>query len=195
VNPSSGHHLVDFVHYPQPAIVFSYKNHPQDVVANGGSYAYVSFGPLLGIFNFPAPGMGAFVKAVQIDIIEMAYASATNEHPDALITQGDNALNIYTLADPVNPDKVSAIPFDGFGPMVASGNSVWIGTPETMTRMDITSVSAPILETTTMHVIAPQQVSAANGKVVVADRYSIRVFGPQTPAPPPPTDRHRSVSH
>jgi len=139
--------------------------------------------------------MGAFVKAVQIDIIEMAYASATNEHPDALITQGDNALNIYTLADPVKPDKVGAIPFDGSGPMVTSGNSVWIGTPETMTRMDITSISAPILETTTMHVIAPQQVSAANGKVVVADRYSIRVFGPQTPAPPPPTDRHRSVSH
>jgi len=195
VNPSSGHHLVDFVHYPEPAIVFSYKNHPQDVVADGGDYAYVSFGSLLGIFNFPAPGMGAFVKAVQIDILEMAYASATNEHPDALISQAHNALNIYTLADPETPDKVSAIPFDGSGPMVTSGNSVWIGTPETLTRMDITSVSAPILETTTMHVIAPQQVSAANGKVVVADRYSIRVFGPRTPAPPPPTDRHRGVSH
>jgi hypothetical protein len=195
VNPSSGHHLVDFVHYPQPAIVFSYKNHPQDVVANGGDYAYVSFGPLLGIFHFPEPGMGAFVNAVQIDIMEMAYASATNEHPDALITQADNALNVYSLADPVTPDRVGTIPFDGSGPMVASGNSVWIGTQETMTRMDITSVAAPIVETTTMHVIAPQQVSAANGKVVVADRYSIRVFGPNTPAPPPPTDRRRSVSH
>jgi hypothetical protein len=195
VNPSSGHHLVDFVHYPQPAIVFSYKNHPQDVVANGGDYAYVSFGSLLGIFNFPAPGMGAFVKGVQIDIMEMAYASATNEHPDALITQANNALNIYTLDDPVTPDKAGSIPFDGFGPMVTSGNSVWIGTPETMTRMDISNVSAPILETTTMHVIAPQQVSAANGKVVVADRYSIRVFGPRTAAPPPPTDRRRGVSH
>lgn len=195
VNPSSGHHLVDFVHYPQPAILFSYKNHPQDVVANGGDYAYVSFGSLLGIFNFPATGTGAFAKAVQIDIMEMAYASATNEHPDALITQADNALNIYSLADPVTPDKMGTIAFDGSGPMVTSGNSVWIGTPETMTRMDITSVSAPILETTTMHVLAPQQVSAANGKVVVADRYSIRVFGPRTPAPSPPTDRHRGVSH
>lgn len=195
VNPSSGHHLVDFVHYPQPAIVFSYKNHPQDVVANGGSYAYVSFGPLLGIFNFPAPGMGAFVNGVVMDIREMAYASATNEHPDALITQGGNSLNIYTLADPARPDNVSAIPFDGFGPMVTSGNSVWIGTPETMTRMDIASLSAPFLEATTMHVIAPQQVSAANNKVVVADRYSIRVFGPQTPGPPPPSERRRVVSH
>jgi hypothetical protein len=195
VNPSSGHHLVDFVHYPQPAIVFSYKNHPQDVVANGGDYAYVSFGSLLGIFNFPAPGMGAFARAVQIDIMEMAYASATNERPDALITQADNELAIYSLADPLTPDKVGAIPFDGSGPMVTSGNSVWIGTPETMTRMDITSLSSPILETTSLHVLAPQQVSAANGKVVVADRYSIRVFGPRTPAPPPPTDRHRGVSH
>jgi len=195
VNPSSGHHLVDFVHYPQPAIVFSYKNHPQDVVANGGNYAYVSFGSLLGIFNFPAPGMGAFVNAAQIDIMKMTYASATNEHPDALITQADNALNIYSLADPVTPDKVGTIPFDGSGPMVTSGNSVWIGTPETMTRMDITSLSAPVLETTTMHVTAPQQVSAANGKVVVADRYSIRVFGPNTPAPPPPTERRRGVLH
>jgi len=195
VNPSSGHHLVDFVHYPQPAILFSYKNHPQDVVANGGDYAYVSFGSLLGIFNFPATGTGAFAKAVQIDIMEMAYAAATNEHPEALITQADNALNIYSLADPVTPDKVGTIPFDGSGPMVTSGNSVWIGTPETMTMMDITSVSAPVLETTTMHVLAPQQVSAANGKVVVADRYSIRVFGLRTPAPSPPTDRHRGVSH
>jgi hypothetical protein len=196
VNPSSGHHLVDFIHYPQPAVLFSYKNHPQDVVANGGDYAYVSFGPLIGIFNFPAPNTAAFVKGVSIDVVEMAYAPAMNDRADALIALADSALTVYTLADPENPVKVSAIPFDGSGPMVTTGNSVWIGTPETMTRMDIANISAPIVETTTMHVLAPQQVSAANGKVVVADRYSIRVFGPQTPAPPPPpTNRHRGVSH
>jgi hypothetical protein len=62
--------------------------------------------------------------------------------------------------------------------------------------MDITDLTNPFLDTTTMHVIAPQQIATANGKVVVADRYSVRVFGPQTTAPPPqPPARRRVASH
>jgi hypothetical protein len=50
-----------------------------------------------------------------------------------------------------------------------------------------------------MRVASPMQIASANGKIVVADRYSLRVFGPNTAPPPPPTqpetERRRRVRH
>jgi hypothetical protein len=46
---------------------------------------------------------------------------------------------------------------------------------------------------------SPMQMSVAGEKVVIADRYRLRVYGPDTPAPPPaPTpvpSRRRAVAH
>src|SRR6266550_1728359 len=44
-------------------------------------------------------------------------------------------------------------------------------------------------------VVAPSQISAANGKIVVADRYALRVFGPDSapPSPPPAAGKRRAA--
>jgi hypothetical protein len=192
-NSFTGLHLVDFFNYPQPAIVSSFKIHPGDVIANGGAYAYINLGTLFWVISFPAPNTAINVRTVQIEMLGMAFAPATNNHPDLLIIRGVNAMHVFSLADPVNPIEIGSVPFTTDAPtLAASGDSVWIGTPGSLTRMDITDPTSPFIEMTTMQVTAPQQIAAANGKVVVADRYSIRVFGPNTPAPPapPPTRRH-----
>ncbi|HEX9460205.1 MAG TPA: hypothetical protein VGA84_13720 [Thermoanaerobaculia bacterium] len=188
-NSFTGLHLVDFVNYPQPGIVNAFKIHPTNVVANGGHWAYVSLGAVFGVFNYPAPNVGIYVQNIGTTTLDMAFAPGTDHHPDALIVRG-NDLNIFTLADPGNPIETGSISMPPPGPLAAFGDSVLIGSSGTLTRMDITNLGNPFLDATTMHVIAPQQMATANGKVVVADRYSVRIFGPQTAAPPPPPRRH-----
>jgi hypothetical protein len=194
-NSFTGLHLVDFFNFPEPGIVNAFKIHPINVVANGGHWAYVSLGAIFGVFSYPAPNVGIHVQDIQATALDMAFAPATGNHPDALIVRGDDLL-VFTLADPANPIQVGSISMPPPGPLAAFGNSVLIGSPGTLTRMDITNLSNPFLDTTTMHVVAPQQMATASGKVVVADRYSIRVFGPQTAAPPPPPPfRRHGVVH
>jgi hypothetical protein len=155
----------------------------------------VAFGPFFGVFNYPAPNVGIYVGNIQTPALDMAFLPATSNHPDSLIVRGDN-LRLFSLADPANPADAGSIQFPPAGPLAAFGDSVLIGSSGTLTRMDITDLDDPFLETTTMHVVAPQQIATANGKIVVADRYSIRVFGPQTAAPPPPpASRRRAATH
>jgi len=196
-NSFTGLHLVDFFNYPQPAIVSSFKIHPADVVANGGAYAYINLSTIFWVINFPAPNTANRVNAVEIAILGIAYAPATTNHPDALIIRGLDALHVFSLTSPANPVEVGSVSFTGSGPLTASADSVWIGTAGTLTRLDITDLTSPFLETTTMQVTAPQQIAAANGKVVVADRYSVRVFGANTAPPPPPPapQRHHAATH
>ncbi len=194
-NSFTGLHLVDFVDYPEPAIVNSFKIHPINVVANGGHWAYVSLGAIFGVFNYPAPTVGIHLEDIGVTALDMAFVPATGNHSDALIVRSDNLL-VFTLADPGNPIETGSISMPPPGPLAAFGDSILIGSPGTLTRMDITDLGNPFLDTTTMHVIVPQQMATANGKVVVADRYSIRVFGPQTAAPPPPPpSRRRPATH
>jgi hypothetical protein len=194
-NSFTGFHLVDFVDTPQPVIVAGIKVHPFDLVANGGPYAYVSLGSSgFGVFGFPSPNTAVNLRVNQIAVAGMAFAPATNDHPDTLIIRGIDGIHVFTLADPANPVDMSIIQFAPSGPLAASGNSVWIGSASAMTSMDITKLGQPFLETTSMHVVAPQQIAAANAKVVVADRYGIRVFGPQTAAPPPPPVARRRAA-
>lgn len=194
-NSFTGLHLVDFVDYQEPAIVNAFKIHPINVVANGGRWAYVSLGAIFGVFNYPAPTVGIHLEDIGVTALDMAFAPATGNHSDALIVRSDDLL-IFALADPGNPIEVGSISTPPPGPLAAFGDSILIGSPGTLTRMDITDLGNPFLDTTTMHVIAPQQIATANGKVVVADRYSIRVFGPQTTAPPPPPpSRRRAATH
>ncbi len=194
-NSFTGLHLVDFVNYPQPGIVNAFKIHPTNVVANGGHWAYISFGPTFGVFSYPAPNVGIHVQDIGATSLDMAFAPATSNHSDALLVRGDD-LRVFTLADPGNPIETGVLTMPSPGPLAAFGDSVLIGSPGTLMRMDITDLGNPFLDTTTMHVIAPQQMATANGKIVVADRYSIRIFGPQTAAPPPPpASRRRATTH
>jgi hypothetical protein len=192
-NSFTGLHLVDFVNYPEPGIVNAFKIHPINLVANGGNWAYVAFGPFFGVFNYPAPNVGIYVGNIQTPTLDMAFLPATSNRPDALVVRGEN-LRLFSLADPANPAEAGTVQFPPPGPLAAFGDSVLIGSPGTLARMDITDLDDPFLDTTTMHVVAPQQIATANGKIVVADRYTIRVFGPQTAAPPPPPAARRRAA-
>jgi hypothetical protein len=75
--------------------------------------------------------------------------------------------------------------------MTVDGDGVLIARPGEVDRLDISNPVHPELTKTGMTAFAPSQIAAANGKVVIADRYSLRVYGDVTPAPQRPPARLR----
>ncbi len=68
--------------------------------------------------------------------------------------------------------------------IAADGNSAYLAHAGSVQVIDLTDPVRPTLLSTTMHPVAPMQLAAAKSKVVIADRYALRIFGPNT-APPP----------
>ena len=126
---------------------------------------------------------------VQLAIRELA--EATGRHPQLLVMQTQSGIRIYSLADPRNPVEMSFTPTSSINAIAADGDSAFLAVPGSVQRMDLGDPAHPALFATTMQPLSPMQVSTAKGKVVIADRYSLRVYGPNTapPSPPPPSRR------
>jgi hypothetical protein len=78
--------------------------------------------------------------------------------------------------------------------IAADADRAYLGTAGSVQVMDVTNPSRPTLLTTAMHPLSPMQIAPSKGKVVIADRYALRIFGPDTaPPPPPPPTRRRAA--
>ena len=118
-------------------------------------------------------------NAVQAEVVD-----ATDRHPEQLVVSLPEGVRVFSLADAAHPVESHFIRMQGGVLFGSSGNTALLGTEGTLTALDLGS---GVTEATSMTVRSPMQVAAApNGKVVVADRYGLRIFGPKTDAPPPP---------
>jgi hypothetical protein len=79
------------------------------------------------------------------------------------------------------PDAVS---------IAASGETLYVAADGRVTPIDVTDAAQPLPGDSTMRATAPQQMATVGGKVVIADTYGVRVFGPNTAAVPPPRPVH-----
>src|SRR4029077_4940736 len=121
--------------------------------------------------------------------VKQAFIAGNN-----LVVRSNDGLHIYSLADPFHPVETSFVPMtepDVAGPAGDAG-LCWIDNAHV--RVDLaTSAVVP----SDLTVLAPMQIDGAGAKAVVADRYGLRVFGPNTvpppPPPPPPATRHRAA--
>lgn len=78
--------------------------------------------------------------------------------------------------------------------IAADGDRAYLGAAGSVQVMDITNPSRPTLSATEMHPLSPMQIAVSKGKVVIADRYALRIFGPDTAPPPPaPPTRRRAA--
>jgi hypothetical protein len=198
-NPWSGFHVVDFTHYNPPAIVGSEKGHYFEVLTRG-TLAYLLELDQLRIVDFS--NLHADLPAAKflgMNGTAAALADADATHPDLLVVHTVDGLNLYSLADLANPVLISSTPLAGSGVITTTPDTVFFANDGTITTIDISDPAHPVLTPTGMRVASPMQIAAASGKVVVADRYSLRVFGPNTAPPPPPpqpeSERRRRVRH
>ena len=188
-NAFSGFHVVDFVSFPEPGQIGGIKGHYDEVVANGGDVAYIA-------------GQGASIDA--IDLSDRHNPVATKVIPvsvrqafisgSRLIVRSMDGIHIYSLADPLQPVETSFVPMavpGVIGP-AAGGNAALVWIDDALVRVDL---AARTVAESGLDALSPMQIDSAGGKTVVADRYSVRVFGPDTapPPPPPPPARRRAA--
>ena len=102
----------------------------------------------------------------------------------------------YDLSDPRNPVETSFTSTQSVNVIAADADTLYLATSGSVQTMNMTNPARPALSATSIQPKSPLQLAAAKGKLVIADRYSLRVYGPNTaPPPPPPPARRRSAGH
>ena len=188
-NPWSGFHVVDFVNYPEPGQIGGIKGHYSEVVANGGDVAYIAGeGISIATIDLRDPRNPVGTKVIHVGV-KQAFIAGND-----LVVRGSDGLHIFSLADPFNPVETSFVPMtepDVAGP---AGDAALVWIDEALVRVDL---AARTVVPSDLTVLAPMQIDSAGAKTVVADRYGLRVFGPNTapppPPPPPPATRRRAA--
>jgi len=177
-NPWTGFHVVDFVSYSDALQVGGIKGHYFDVVANGSDVAYVGHeGQAIAAVDLSDVNKPHFVKDTFVDVQQALLAGPR------LVVRSVDGLHVYSLADPLNPTETMFIPMPGTGVAGAFGDAALVWSDNALMRVDLgTGDVTP----TGLVAISPMQIESAGGKIVVADRYALRVFGPNTAPPPPP---------
>ena len=177
-NTSSGFHVFDFLPDGSSRFIAGIKTHPVDIVTSGDAVYYIVEWQTVGIADISA---GAHpVKAIIIPAIQLALAG------NLLLVRDVKSIHVFTLDDVFNPVEVGAIPLDRGGVMAADAGAAYVAANGTIVRIDLADPASPSLEQTGLRVVAPSQIAATSGKIVVADRYALRVFGPNSAPPPPP---------
>jgi hypothetical protein len=193
-NENSGLHIVD---YSDPAKAHQISGriwHYHDVVA-GDDAVYV-----LQLANFLVLEITPDHRVIdrvnenilitqQVDTIPPSSGS-----PSYVVLRGVDAIEFLSLEDRFNPREVATIPMPRSELMGTSATSVFVSIDGRLSRIDVTDPETVV--ETEMRVSSPQQIAVAGEKLVIADRYSVRVYGPDTEPPAPSTVlRRRSTRH
>jgi hypothetical protein len=200
-NPWTGFHIVDFS-YPTPAITASIKSHYYEIVSNGDDIVYAGAERnTIAVFDVGTPAMAVDGTHVPVGIVQADLAPASAAHPPLLLALGrDFFMHLYSLADRFTPVEMSKLAIADAALFAAAADAAYVANGDgVISTIDLTDPASPSLSQSKMKAVSPMQLAVANGKIVVADRYSLRIYGADTPAPPPPAPppapaRRRSVS-
>jgi len=109
-----------------------------------------------------------------------------------LVVESADRFHVLDVSDRFNPIEVggAALPPTP-GVVAADGDGVLVAHAGAVDRLDISNPVHPQMTKTAMTARAPMQIHAAGGKVVIADRYALRVYGEATAAPQQPPARMR----
>lgn len=129
----------------------------------------------------------------EIGIVQAELAPAAAPRPDYLLVRTPEGIHVFSLvADRFHPREHGFVRVSNAGVMGTADRIAWFEKGGDLWSIDLPSSFAA--EKTNLRVTAPMQISGAGQKVVIADRYSVRVYGPDTPAPQPaPASRRRAV--
>lgn len=196
-NPWTGFHVVDFT-FPMPAIIASIKSHYYEVISNGDDAAYLGAeARSVAAVDVGTRGVAAERGVVTVGVVQADIAAATANHEELLLVRARDGLHVYSLADPFQPSEIGSMPLGTDGAFAAAGDVAYVANGNgVVSTIDLSIPGLPSLAPTSMKSLAPAQIAVHGGKIVVADRYSLRVYGPNTAPPPqPPPARRRAAAH
>ena len=193
-NPFSGLHVVDFINFSDPTQIGGIKNHYFEVVADGADVAYVSYqGNELVTVDISNPRTPYFTWSTALGMVRAEIVPATESRPSLLLALGLDGMHIFSLADLLHPVEIAILSMSPDAIFAANSTTAWVALDGTISTRDLSDPGHSSLTPTAMRAVAPMQLAATEGgKVVVADRYSVRVYGPDTV---PPSSPRRRPSH
>jgi hypothetical protein len=191
-NWTTGFHVVDFDHYTPPAIIGSMKMDYHELAIKPGSQTvYLSAErSAIAPLDLRDPSHPLNPTLVNLWMQEGAFADANARHGDLLLVHTPEGVHILDLTDPLAPGKVGLVAMPDAVSIAASGEMLYVAASGRVTPIDLTDATQPSPGDSTMRATAPQQMATVGGKVVIADTYGVRVFGPNTGAVPPPRPVH-----
>jgi len=187
-NPTTGFHVLDFFKYTtpdNPVLIGSIKWHYYDLT----SYQSTAYGfelTFMRVANVSDPRHPFITHDIEgIAHGSAAVAAGVGGGPAHLVVDSPSKFHVFDLSDPNNPVEVgtAAAPLVPGVVAASSGDSVLVARPGRVDALDITTPARPQLVPTSMMATNPMQISTGNGKIVIADQYSVRVYGEPTPAP------------
>lgn len=197
-NPWSGFHVIDTSNPTNPVQISGIKGHYYEVVAKN-DVAYPFEQTDMRVVDLSTRTNANPLSFIPVGVVQAEIANGTGNHADLLLVSADDGLHVYDLSNPLQPLQRSLVhvaPGSVFG---SSGETAYVTANTSLLKLDLTNPLALGTSSTDMHVLSPMQIASAQGKVVVADRYSLRVYGPDTAAPPaPPVEapaRGRAARH
>jgi hypothetical protein len=193
LNSHSGIHVVDYVNYAPPVQIGGRAWHFHSVAAGDDAIYALGDGWMLTMSITNRATVKDATKIDKLNGVQTDSVPPNADRPTHLVVTQGTGLRVFDLADRFAPRQigfVEAVP----GQIATTADSVFADLDGTLYRLDI--VKPNVLIPTEVHVISAMQISVAGEKVVVADRYSLRVFGPDTPPPPTRTSpRRRAAGH
>jgi hypothetical protein len=191
-NEHSGMHVVDVSNPSFPVQVGGRIWHYRDIVASDDA-AYAAQHDIMLVVEIA--NETTVVDRDEIHVIheKLDIAPPSSARPEFLLARGQKGLTLYSLADRFHPQKIDELAMANLGVFATGNRSAYVARDGRLHFVDLAAKLA--LQATEMRVTSPMQMSVAGQKIVVADRYSVRVYGPDTAPPPAPPTRRRPTRH
>lgn len=189
-NPTTGMHFLDFFN----------TTTPDKPVQIGGvkSHYYEAVSLFPAVYGFDLSGAKVIDATdprnpLTVDGIVIPHGPAAITGHMMVVASLDR-FHVFDLTNPLKPVEVGGAALPAANVVIApDGDGVLVAFAGEVDRLDISNPSHPRLVKTGMNALAPSQIAAAGGKVVIADRYALRIYGDVTPAPQQPPARVRAV--
>ena len=192
-NNHSGLHVVDYSNPAQPVQISGRIFHYLDVAAGDDAIYTIQQATFLTIdLTDRNRVVDRTVHSGQFFQIDTLPPNSPNPHH--VVMRSGQGLFVYSLTpDRFAPRLVATVPMSSPGLFGTNDSSVFVTKNGLLHRLDIANPAG--FTATGLAVTSPMQISIAGEKIVVADRYRLRVYGPDTEPPPAEPVRRRAVRH
>jgi hypothetical protein len=191
-NEHSGMHVIDFSDPNRPVQIGGRIWHYVDIAATDDS-AYALQAEIMVVVQIENDRRIVDRGHVGVRHDQVDTVPPSSSQPPLLLSRGGEGLRLYTIAgeERFAPRELEFFPMTGLDLFATGEDFAYIAKDGRLHFIDLTRNIA--LQETEWRVTSPMQMSIAGSKVVVADRYQVRVYGPDTAPPPPLPTKRRSV--
>jgi hypothetical protein len=191
-NQHSGMHVVDISDINRPVQIGGRKWHYHDIAATDDMVYALQHDIMLIVEIVDERSVvdrGEFIMSY--DQIDTSPPNASQ--PPLLLVKGGEGLRLFDITGEFKyrPEQIEFFPMTGLDRFATGDGFAYIAKDGRLHFIDLKKNIA--LQETEWRVTSPMQMSIAGDKIVVADRYQVRVYGPDTAPPPPLPTKRRSV--